>query len=250
MKITRYKISAPEKMKAAVVADLHGKPTSGLYEALKAEKPDVILVPGDLCTIGEYDDRSVAPERREKWLRTQKEAISFLKTAVDIAPVYYSRGNHEWSLDDEYRNTVKETSTVLLENEWAEYCPGLFIGGLNSAQCCNVNKDGKESTETRRPDIDWLKRSTPDGYRLLLCHHPEYYPAVEPYADCILSAHAHGGMWRLFGRGVYAPGQGLWPTYTKGVYGKMIVSAGLTNTVKYVPRFFNPTELVIITFGQ
>ena len=79
------------------------------------------------------------------------------------------------------------------------------------------------------PDMEWLKDSL-DGFRVLLNHHPEYYPLVEPYADLILAGHGHGGHWRAFGRGVFAPGQGWFPKYTKGQYGKMIVSAGLTNT--------------------
>ena len=40
---TRYKINAPVKMKLALVADLHGKPTQELYRALEKEQPDVIL---------------------------------------------------------------------------------------------------------------------------------------------------------------------------------------------------------------
>ena len=37
MKITKYKVKGP-KLKAAVVADLHGNPTEELHEALKIEK--------------------------------------------------------------------------------------------------------------------------------------------------------------------------------------------------------------------
>ena len=246
MVITRYKVKGPVKMKAAVVADLHGKPTEALYEALKDEKPDVILVPGDLCTIGEYDDRLVDPDRREKRLKTQGGALDFLHEAVKVAPVYGSRGNHEWGLDDVFREEVKSTGAVLLENEWVEFISGVFIGGQNSAKCGAKYKDGKLITEDRKePDIEWLKQSTPDGYRLLLCHHPEYYSLIEPYADCVISAHLHGGQWRVFGRGVWVPNLGLFPKYTKGQYGKMIVSAGLTNTT-WIPRINNPTELVII----
>jgi predicted MPP superfamily phosphohydrolase len=113
------------------------------------------------------------------------------------------------------------------------------------------------------------------GYRILLCHHPEYRDrylrklsaqsdgrgvpsagrndqAENLDIDLILSGHAHGGQWRLYNPfkrqwiGVFAPGQGLWPRWTKGVYeGRLVVSAGLSNTVS-VPRLFNPTEIVYI----
>jgi len=243
---TRYRINAPVKMKIALVADLHGEPTPELYRVLEKERPNIIACAGDLATVGEYDDRLVDPDRHWKRLQTQEKAIEFLKTAVKIAPVYISRGNHEWGLDDVYREAVKATGAVLLENEWVEYRPGLFIGGQNSARCGAKYKDGKLITEDRKePDIEWLKEGTPDGYKVLLCHHPEYYDFVEPYADLILAGHTHGAQLRLFGRGLWYPGQKIFPPYTKGQYGKMIVSAGLANTT-WVPRINNPTELVVI----
>ena len=55
MVITRYKVKGP-KLKLAVVADLHGEYSTELIETLKAEKPDIIACPGDLATVGEYDD--------------------------------------------------------------------------------------------------------------------------------------------------------------------------------------------------
>jgi predicted MPP superfamily phosphohydrolase len=69
--------------------------------------------------------------------------------------------------------------------------------------------------------------------------------------DLVLSGHAHGGQIRLFGRGLFSPGQGLLPFYTGGIYsgpyGKMIVSRGMANTAPPpIPRLFNPREIVII----
>ena len=84
-------------------------------------------------------------------------------------------------------------------------------------------------------------------YIILLSHHPEYFQRLPKGIHLVLSGHAHGGQWRLFGRGLYAPNQGWLPRYTKGIYEKrMIVSAGLTNTA-HVPRLFNPTEVIYVT---
>jgi len=244
--ITRYKVKGP-KLKLAVVADLHGEYSTELIEALKTEKPDIIACPGDLCTVGEYDDRLVDPERREKRLKTQDGALEFLREAVKIAPTYVSRGNHEWYDGDVYFDEVRKTGAVLLENEWMKF-GDVWIGGQNSARCGAKYKDGKEITEkNRKPNIEWLKDS-PDGYRILLNHHPEYYDLVEPYADLILCGHTHGSQIILFGHGIFAPGQGWFPYYSRGQYGKMLVSAGLTNTT-WVPRINNPTELVIVEIG-
>ena len=91
MVITRYNVKGP-KLKVAVVADLHGEYSTELIETLKAEKPDIIACPGDLATVGEYDDRLVDPDRREKRLKTQDGALSFLRKAVkNCAHVRQSR---------------------------------------------------------------------------------------------------------------------------------------------------------------
>ena len=80
---------------------------------------------------------------------------------------------------------------------------------------------------------------------LLLSHHPEYRPLFPKEISLICSAHAHGGQWRFFGRGLFSPGEGWFPKYTSGLYGNMLVSRGLTNTAS-VPRLFNPTEVVYV----
>ena len=69
--------------------------------------------------------------------------------------------------------------------------------------------------------------------------------------DLVLSGHAHGGQIRLFGQGLYSPGQGPLPRYTGGVFkgphGRLVISRGLANTAPPpIPRLFNPREVVII----
>ena len=89
------------------------------------------------------------------------------------------------------------------------------------------------------------------GFRILLSHHPEYHPRylADRQIHLTVSGHAHGGQWRIGSRGVYAPGQGLFPKYVGGLYpignGTLCVSRGMRNTVR-IPRFFNPCEIVIL----
>ena len=84
--------------------------------------------------------------------------------------------------------------------------------------------------------------------KVLISHHPEYFEKyIKQFPiDIVFSGHAHGGQWSFFGKGVFAPGQGLFPKYTAGVYdGRMVVSRGLKKT-KLPPRIFNPCEIVIL----
>ena len=116
----------------------------------------------------------------------------------------------------------------------------LVIGGLGSGLL----------NPGHAPDMAWLDdfTATP-GYKLLLCHHPEYFDRhLRPYPiDMIVSGHAHGGQWRIFGRGVYAPDQHLFPKYTSGVHeGRLVISRGVANTVSPIPRFFNRREVVMV----
>ena len=107
------------------------------------------------------------------------------------------------------------------------------------------------------PSVSWLEQfSQLSGYKVLLSHHPEYFDLIDsvssspeapaaPSVDLLLCGHTHGGQWRLFSHGLFAPGQGFFPKYSKGVYGRMVISAGLTNTT-WIPRINNPTEIVYI----
>lgn len=112
------------------------------------------------------------------------------------------------------------------------------------------------------PDTSWLDHYAQEpGYHILLSHHPEYwtYPPVhlsQLPIELILSGHAHGGQCRYYSllegtwRGLYAPNQGLFPKYTSGVHignSTMVISRGLSNTAKVIPRLFNPIEMVYLS---
>ena len=105
---------------------------------------------------------------------------------------------------------------------------------------------------TPPPNLEWLKFfAALNGYKLLLNHHPEYYPDYikELDIDLTLSGHAHGGQIRILGQGLIAPGQGFFPKYTSGMYdGRLIVSRGLANNAPPIPRLFNRKELIFIEF--
>ena len=229
-------------IRIAVAADLHDNPYQRVIDALKREAPDLIFIPGDLT-----DD--------EKIRDGGKNALEFLKACANIAPTFYSLGNHEVAcyhrgnpfrhpnpipVEETFRQAVAQTGVRLLDNSGVQL-GDLAIFGLTSG----IN--GKKN----EPDAEALKQfaNMTGKLKLLLCHHPEYYmPYLQSTnADLVVCGHAHGGHWRIFGRGVYAPGQGLFPKYTSGVVdGRCVISRGIGNHTS-IPRIFNPTELVVIT---
>ena len=70
--------------------------------------------------------------------------------------------------------------------------------------------------------------------------------------ELVLAGHAHGGQWRLPGllNGLFAPDQGLFPTYAGGRYAlgdtTLLVSRGLARESTRLPRFYNRPELVMV----
>lgn len=250
MRTTSYRLTSAHPhvhLKAAVVADLHDRPYGEILTVLEYEQPDLILVPGDLT---EWLQGDVAT--------THRPGLGFLSEAVKIAPTFYSLGNHEIgachrhlrragrvpmearAVSEAWRSIIAESGAVLLDDTWVTW-RGLTIGGIGSGLW---NPD-------RKPDVAKIRTfAALPGYKLLMCHHPEYYQRYIQNldVDLIVAGHAHGGQWRLFGRGVYAPDQHLFPRYTSGVHdGRLVISRGTANTIAPIPRFFNPREVVVIT---
>ena len=163
--------------------------------------------------------------------------IDFLRKAAGIAPVFYSLGNHELYFTDEDKALFSEHGITVLDN--ADVIADIkgkkiMIGGLST-----------------RPDMDWLREfSEKLGYKVLLCHDPEYYrnrildTDMDTF-DLVLGGHYHGGQWRILGRAVYATGLGFMKPDMVGKFGKLIISAGVGNTSS-LPRLRNPRELIII----
>ncbi len=262
--LTRYTISNTKgiRLRLVVAADLHDEAGEAALALLRQAKPDLILLPGDtLERIVPPADLSWADieqryrqarfpaaeqrlrprmdvlRRRRRPMPQERHGLDFLRQAAQIAPTYLSLGNHEFYLQPQDLLDLAEAGGILLDNRavtvYTRDGAAVRLGGLST-----------------RPDEGWLAAfAAAPEYKILLCHHPEYYePLVRPTGiELTVSGHAHGGQIRLLGHGVYAPGQGLLPKYTKGVYdgGRLAVSAGLHSTAG-LPRWGNPTEVVVI----
>lgn len=233
--VRRYTVESDkltESVRLAIVSDLHscayGKEQKELLDAVAAEEPDLVLLPGDIV-----DD--VLPE---------DNAWTVLEALAERWPCCYVTGNHEW-----------------WSGEAERICQEIEALGIHVLRGESVNITVKEQTITvlgiDDPDsgedqFSAVSQTKGEGYAILLAHRPE---KIDDYLsgpfDLIVSGHAHGGQWRLPGliNGLYAPNQGLFPQYAGGRYDfgaqVFLVSRGLARESTRVPRLFNPPELVI-----
>ncbi len=249
MEETVYSFDCPVSM--ALLTDLHNHPFAEIIASLRRFRPQMIMIAGDVVYARHIDDGELI-------VHTQRNILPFLATCALLAPTFMSLGNHELQLNDRDIALICSTGVTLLDNAWTSV-NGLAIGGLTSGMVLAGRAQIQDSSELyphlehvdrcALPDLSCLE-NMPAGYRILLCHHPEYLPMLPRSIDLILSGHAHGGQWRFFNHGVFAPGQGFWPALTTGIHeNRMIISRGLSNPSR-VPRLFNAPEIVYIVPSQ
>lgn len=238
--------NVPGSPHLALLGDFHNGEMEPIVSSLRKNRPSLICIAGDLVYARVPEEGLIVD--------AQSNVLPFLNSCVSIAPTFLSLGNHESVLTTADWKAIADTGVEILDNCWKQW-NGIWIGGLTSHyvlerrattpmdQYPDRNQKRRENP-IKTPDTSWLT-PLPPGFTLLLSHQPEYYPMLPKEIGCVLSAHAHGGQIRLFNHGLYAPGQGWWPQWTRGIYGHMIVTAGLTNTAN-VPRLNNPTEIIYI----
>ena len=235
------------------ISDLHNKEfganQKNLISLTKEINPDIIVITGDLI-----DSR-----------RTNKDniniAISYIKSAINIAPVYYVSGNHESRSDlyDELKIIFEEYGVINMDNAYKNIkLNGDTISILGLADICfNPIDSSKYPNSPLGFDeiLGNLKAESKNNFTILLSHRPElitFY--AKENIDLVFSGHAHGGQIRLpFLGGIIAPYQGFFPQYTNGINKlnstSLVVSRGLGNSLA-PQRIFNRPELVVVTLSN
>lgn len=227
--------------RVAQVSDLHNRRLNDLADTVAEYSPDVILITGDL--VGRSDtDLSVA--------------VTTVKELCTVAPVYYSNGNHEAELDlyDELIRDLRSMSVQILDNSGVEIeRSGAKIRICGASDPAFDNKS--DNPEDNLPFVSAnVKKAIGEheDFTVLMAHRPEFGDVYEEHgADVVFAGHAHGGAVCLpFGKPVFAPGQGLFPTYTSGLHKfgdtALVISRGLGDST--VPFRMNCSyELVICT---
>ena len=230
-------------IKIVQLTDLHnyqfGKSNGKLVRSIEKEAPDAIFVTGDM--LNEDEERTDILEM----------LIGQLK---EIAPVYFSLGNHEMVYMEHYeendlRGRLEKAGAVVLDKEYLDTEIGgqaVRIGGIYGYVLATDWEDGSEQRFME-------KFEDTDRFKILLSHVPEgllLWKSMERWKlDLVFSGHVHGGQVRLlFVGGLFDPEEGFFPTYTKGMftcgYGTMILSAGLGSS-RGIPRVNNLPEIVV-----
>lgn len=256
--VTRYSIET-EKLsenfsgyRFVVMSDLHsnvyGIDLHEVNRIIKAEKPDAILMAGDMFNGAVKDDPI--------------QVLKYIKTLAGHYPVFFANGNHEYRMkldtetfDDRYyviRNYLSEAGVVFLEDETITLEKENASILLSGVEIDSVFYKKTDTPKMGKSLIDHhLGNCHREYYNVLLAHNPAFFKRYAGWgADLVVSGHVHGGTVRLPGvGGLMSTNIELFPEYDSGMYNHrdsmMMVSRGMgAHTINI--RVNNNPEVVIL----
>ena len=168
--------------------------------------------------------------------------MDFAEKLCGICKVVYVPGNHEFHEPDH------EQIFLQLSARGAEVLRHRILQ-MDDLQILGI--DMLQYGAFTRQELERLEQR--EGFRMVAAHYPHDFEKI--YAgrkiDLVLCGHAHGGQFRIpfVKKGIYSPGQGLFPKYSEGLHEldgvKMIVSRGIGNS-RFPFRLFNCPEVIVI----
>lgn len=249
MELSDKRIKNP--VRAVVLSDLHnkrfGKENERLLTAIREQKPDMILIAGDMLTARPGEKLDVA--------------VDFLRKLAAEYPVYYGNGNHEQRLKlypekygdmaEVYGQALAEIGIAPLVNSHAVLEEaGIAVYGAE------IDRRYYKRFGKPRMDKEYLQRTLgiPNAsyFTILLAHNPEFFSDYAQWgAELVLAGHVHGGIVRIpfWGKGLVAPSLRPFPKYDGGIFRErktvMLLSRGLgAHTIPV--RLFNPGEIWVV----
>ena len=238
------------------LSDLHnatfGSSNSRLITKIESEDPDLILMTGDMVN---NDNQNISV------------ITDLIRRLKEIAPIYYSYGNHEKAYIEKFDNqddtSLKESletaGATVLECDWIDTTVNgtdIRIGGIYGY--CLPRKYTAEGNKEEQEFLTSFEDT--DSYKILLSHMPYTWRVLSGLddwdIDLVLSGHNHGGQIIIPGiGGLYAPDMGwfpgrVWGKFTSKTTGNtLIISRGLGNE-NWLPRINNLPEIGVIEISS
>lgn len=226
-------------LKIAILTDLHvGSPHTGIEKLKKVvertnnERPDLVVILGDLVNQGVIGGRFIEPE-------PIAEVLQGLQAPLGVFAVL---GNHDWWYDGaRIEKALREFGITVLENKAhpVQYKGKVFwIVGIADLW-------------TRRPEIEGSLRQVESNEPvILITHNPDIFPNVPSRVSLTLAGHTHGGQvnlpiaGRLIVPSKYGQRYAMGHVIEDGRH--LFVGGGVGSSILPV-RFRVPPEVVILT---
>lgn len=253
LEVSKYTVTderITEEIRMVVIADLHNHEfDSGnkmLLSHVEAQSPDMILFVGD-AIMDEEEDIEVAK--------------NLMQDLVEIAPVYFSMGNHEvhhqMNFPVSFEEIFQSCGVNVLEYEYEDIeinGQKLRLGGIYGYCVPENNIENKRYNPKHTSFLNNFMDT--EQYTILLTHIPYAWLTLngleEWDIDLVLSGHTHGGLMKLGNMGsLYAPLQGFFQKETDGRYisedgdRTLVVTRGLGNST-IIPRLNNVPEIMVV----
>lgn len=244
--VTSNKISEPFRI--VLISDLHdhqfGKNNEKLAEKIREQSPDLIIIDGDMINADSENADT---------------AVEVVRALKEIAPVYYSYGNHEYAYMEaghtDLQAELEDAGAVVLNYQSIDLevkGNSIRLGGLYEYGF----ETGMQSEKENQRALSYLEEYVDTDRYLIMCtHRPDsFYPwntADDWGIDLVLSGHLHGGQVIIPGiGGLYSQLEGFLPQYDYGQYklgdSDMIITRGLGSNPKILPRFNNLPEIAVV----
>jgi predicted MPP superfamily phosphohydrolase len=203
-------------LRIAHVTDLHTKGLGSverqLIKTIREQKPDLIVITGDLTTPGG------TPKGYEDVLSQMKAPLG----------VYFVQGNWEyWEPEKELAGIFRRQGITDLTNKNLKLNDVIWLAGLDDELAGS-------------PDISVLQEIPKSKKVISLFHSPALFNSIFDQVDLAFAGHSHGGQIRLPFLGPFWTPEGT-EGYDAGWFpkgrGRMYVSRGIGNSI--LPVRFN-----------
>lgn len=225
--VTHHEIemnNGSRKLRVAHITDLHTKGMGSLEDqlvkALGKERPDIIVITGDLATPS----------------GTIEGYESVLKNLNAPQGVYFVQGNWEfWEPISGLQKIFESTHIKNLTNQTHQLGPDLWIAGF-------------DDSEEGNPKIKILDLIPKTAFKIGIFHSPVFFERIAGKTQLSMAGHSHGGQFRLpFIGHMWVPeGTGK---FVEGWFekdeSKLFVSKGIGTSILPI-RFNCSPELAII----